>query len=217
IFLEHNNVSSGVDIEICKRIPIGGGLGGGSSDAACVLISLNFLCGTGMSREELKPLAAQIGSDVPFFLHGPAALVGGRGEEVESFMPEKTWWVLLVDPGFSISTADAFKWLDEFNDHSSSQDSDFAGLNTELREDNQLGQYYNSFEPILRRRFPSIEIILNVLEKNGAALASVSGSGSLCFGLFNSYEKASRASDVIKGSRIWIKETLASSLYGVLQ
>ena len=95
---EHTGHSAGAAISLSKRIPVAAGLGGGSSDAAAVLVGLNRLWGLGLSREEMIPLAASLGSDVPFFLEGGTAMVSGRGERVRALPPADLRWFVVLSP-----------------------------------------------------------------------------------------------------------------------
>ena len=113
MFRQRSGVQAGVEIRIRKSIPVGAGLGGGSSDAAAVLRGLNSLFGYPLSSVQLHELAAGLGSDVPFFLHGPAALMSGRGEKLQDLVPRDDFLLVLVYPDLSVSTAAAYRWLDE--------------------------------------------------------------------------------------------------------
>ena len=112
LFRERSGLSFGLAIEVEKRIPLGAGLGGGSSDAASTLIALNFLAGGIFSMKELGEMAALLGSDVPFFLYGGAAFVSGRGEIIKPVKTPEDLWVVLLKPPFSSNTADAYEMLD---------------------------------------------------------------------------------------------------------
>ena len=98
VLREHVGYSGGAAISLAKRIPVAAGLGGGSSDAAAVLVGLNRLWGLGLSRDELMPLAASLGSDVPFFLVGGTAMVSGRGERVRALPPADLRWFVVLSP-----------------------------------------------------------------------------------------------------------------------
>jgi len=111
IFFEETNISSGISIELKKRIPHGAGLGGGSSDAASTLLALNELFATNLPREALSKIAEMIGSDVPFFIFQSAAVCKGRGELVSPTRLREQLSVLLVKPGFGVPTQWAYsRW-----------------------------------------------------------------------------------------------------------
>ncbi|MDR2370016.1 MAG: 4-(cytidine 5'-diphospho)-2-C-methyl-D-erythritol kinase, partial [Treponema sp.] len=114
LFREKTAFNRKLHIEVLKRIPLGGGLGGGSSDAAALLAALNRLSGAGLSGEELREIAGKLGSDVPFFLFGGAALAGGRGEKLLPVDFPGGMSVVLVNPGFSSGTAGAYGRLDAY-------------------------------------------------------------------------------------------------------
>ena len=217
LYIARTGVGVGVDINICKRIPAGRGLGGGSSDAACVLKALDALLGRNIEREQLRTMAAELGSDVPFFLEGPAALVRGRGELTTPFAPERKWWVLLTVPGFHIATRDAYKWLDDDRNHNLIEKNEPVHLTTSLPVDYQDWAFFNTFSQVLFRRQSELARIVQSMKQSGAIFSSVSGSGSACFGLFESYKDASKAAEGMSCRWIYVKETLASAPYTVLQ
>lgn len=99
---------AGADIDLIKEIPVGAGLGGGSSDGATTLMTLNEMWGINLSRERLMEIAVEIGADVPFFLGGDLAWVEGTGERLSPLVPQKSFWILLVNPGFHISAGEAY-------------------------------------------------------------------------------------------------------------
>ncbi|TVP90108.1 MAG: 4-(cytidine 5'-diphospho)-2-C-methyl-D-erythritol kinase [Thioalkalivibrio sp.] len=171
LLAEHTGHPLGVRIALTKSIPVGGGLGGGSSDAATTLVALNHLFGLGLSLQALAQLGLRLGADVPVFVQGHAAWAEGVGERLIPVEPD-TPWVLLVDPGESVSTATMFG-------------------STELTRDcpperitpsgyESLG---NVFEPLVRRRLPAVDAALAWLEASGVP-ARLSGTGGCLFGLF---------------------------------
>ena len=112
---EHSGTRDGVHIRLSKNIPVSSGLGGGSSDAATVLVGLNRLWSLGLSLQDLLPIAAQLGSDVPFFLYGGTAMVLGRGERVRALPPADLHWMVVLSPDIKLpnKTASAYAMLDE--------------------------------------------------------------------------------------------------------
>jgi 4-diphosphocytidyl-2-C-methyl-D-erythritol kinase len=173
----------GFEIEIEKRIPVGGGLGGGSSDAGAVLRALNALAARPVSDAELLRIALTIGADVPYLTTTePLALAWGRGERMLSLpaLPERT--VLLVLPGFAVSTADAFGWI------VSSRPVDVPSPRlvsvAELTSWETLQPHVvNDFEPVVCERYPDAASTLAQLRAAGATIAGMSGSGSTMFGV----------------------------------
>ncbi len=185
--------TTGVRIKLDKHIPAGAGLGGGSGNAAGVLMGLNVLWDLKLRREELAPLAAQLGSDIPFFLTSACALGTGRGEILTPVQPSKKFSVLLIFPGFPIATAWVYgslklKLTRPENNISILQkflsQSDIACLGSEL---------YNDLEPVVIQRFPVIQTIKGRLLDQQAKGSLMSGSGSAVFGIFDNFEQAKAA------------------------
>jgi len=163
LFRERSGFKSGLFIRLDKRVPVGAGLGGGSSDAAFCLLALNSLAGDALSMEELREMAAILGSDVPFFLNRgtdnsvcpSAAFVGGRGERVEPVKTPRGLWVLLVKPDFSSDTAGAFQLLDQMRETISREGVLSARekppadvLIKALEEEPETWPFYNDFLPV---------------------------------------------------------------------
>ena len=183
----------GFAIEIDKRIPVGGGLGGGSADAGAVLRALNAIAPDPLDEEALRGVALTIGSDVPFLASELVrAWGGGRGEHFRAWSgaPWETFPaspVLLVIPPFGVSTADAYRWLDEGGPRALARWGDDTG-SVALRpvespwDSFDLG---NDFEAVVERRYPFIAQARAALKANGARVARMSGSGSTVFGIFD--------------------------------
>ncbi|HOX72818.1 4-(cytidine 5'-diphospho)-2-C-methyl-D-erythritol kinase [Dokdonella sp.] len=158
----------GVDIRVDKRIPIGGGLGGGSSDAATVLVALNRLWRCGLATAQLADLGARLGADVPVFVHGHSAFAEGVGDVLTPIgLPERDY--LIVDPGVGVSTAALFQAPELTRD---SAPMTIAGLISGV-------QTRNAFEPVARARFPAVAAALDWLANHGDA--RLSGSGAAVF------------------------------------
>lgn len=169
-------VAGGADICIEKRIPSGGGFGGGSSDAATVLVALDALWGTRLGPERLAGLALSLGADVPVFVHGDNAWAEGVGEMLTPVVLPPAWYVL-ADPGVPSPTAALFAAPELTRDAAPATMTDFvSGV--------PLG---NAFEPVLRGREPAVEAVFAALSTIGTA--HLNGSGSGCF-----VEFATRAS-----------------------
>jgi len=219
IFLSYTGDKTGVSIEVEKRIPEGSGLGGGSADGAGTLVGMNALRGNPLSKDQLAKLGEKIGSDVPFFLSGSAAVVSGRGENVAPIKPKTGYPVLLAVPDFSISTAEAYRWIDE--DKVSVQLLRSPEEIIKLYERGQPGEwdFCNTFEQVLFTRYPSLEKVKNDFYSAGALFSRVTGSGSTVFALFSSREERERAKKLLsKGLfSIWEVEMLARSSAIVLQ
>ena len=201
----------GVHIRLKKHIPAGAGLGGGSGNAAGVLMGLNLLWGLNLKKEKLSMLSSELGSDVPFFLTSPLALGAGRGEQLEVLEPRSKFQVLLVFPGFPISTLWVYqnlklKLTKRENNISILRKnlslSDIAGLGSQL---------YNDLEPVVIQRFPEIQIIKDELQAQGAMGVLLSGSGSSVYGIFDDLEKANTACANLHGGwQRMVTETIRS-------
>jgi 4-diphosphocytidyl-2-C-methyl-D-erythritol kinase len=175
----------GIDIE--KRIPVGAGLGGGSADAGSVLRALDSLAPQPLGVDRLLGLAAALGADVPFLtLDVPLAIGTGRGDIVETLPPLPTRWIALVLPSFSVTTSDAYAWLDA--DRARERDGrtiDARTLRSAAQSWNTLETVAtNEFQRVVASRFPQIETYCDTLRARGASIALMSGSGSAVFGLF---------------------------------
>jgi len=170
----------GCEIAVGKRIPLGGGFGGGSSDAATVLVALDRLWKTGLGTDRLAALGLSLGADVPVFVHGHNAWAEGIGERLVPIeLPSR--WYLIVDPGVHVATADLFQAPDLTRD---AVPATIAGFTSGPA----LG---NAFEPVLRRREPQIAAALDVLGRFGRAC--VTGSGGGCFVAFDTRGQAESA------------------------
>jgi 4-diphosphocytidyl-2-C-methyl-D-erythritol kinase len=191
--------NAGVRIRIAKRIPVGAGLGGGSSNAGTTLIALNRLWNLGLSARELANIGKTIGSDVPFFCHEiSAAWVAGRGERVTPARVRFDAWYLLVSPGFSISTAEAYRLWDESPEADKKKltkgidkytISSFQTL-TRRALYSRLG---NDFDEVIFRRYPVFSDLRKEMTALGAKKVMLSGSGSTLFGVFLDKREVQRA------------------------
>jgi 4-diphosphocytidyl-2-C-methyl-D-erythritol kinase len=190
-------ISSGVEITIHKRIPVGGGLGGGSSNAAAVLMGLDRMWGLGIGPPGLHLLARRLGADVPFFLLGGTALGLARGDEVYPLHQQVRAWVVLVDPGLPVSTARVFARVDAGLTPRGNSSSIFYFVSRELQGARAFRLLVNDLEEAALEEVPALRgqarRIRGVLLKEGARLAALSGSGSSYFGLFDGARPARRA------------------------
>lgn len=173
----------GADIALIKRLPIGGGLGGGSSDAATTLIALNRLWRTGLTRSELQSLGLELGADVPVFVFGRNAFAEGVGERLRALELGPAWYLVLV-PETSVSTAEIFAAPELTRNTNAITMSAFStGLGHGLPGRNDL-------EPVVCRRHPQVARHLEWLRRHGEA--RMSGSGACVFSVFDSEEQARR-------------------------
>ncbi|WP_353086354.1 4-(cytidine 5'-diphospho)-2-C-methyl-D-erythritol kinase [Stenotrophomonas sp.] len=186
------NVAQGVDIGIQKVVPAGGGFGGGSSDAATVLVALNRLWRAGLDVDALAALGLQLGADVPVFVRGHNAWAEGVGELLTPIALPPAWFVL-VHPGVHVPTPALFASPDLTRDAPVAKIADFASGSL-------LG---NAFEPVLRRREPAVEAALAALSSIGRA--RLTGSGSGCFVEFATRAAAEQGlAQLPKELRAWV-------------
>ena len=201
----------GVSIRLKKKIPFGAGLGGGSGNAAGVLMGLNRLWDLNIEREKLLALAAELGSDVPFFLTSPCALGMGRGEQLKTLKPCAKFQVLLVFPGFPVATSWVYQNL-KLKLTKRENNISILRKNLSLSDITSLGsRLYNDLEPVVIQRFPEIQVVKDELGAWGALGVLLSGSGSTVFGIFDDPEKARVACAGLNGT--WervIVETIES-------
>lgn len=185
-----SRIAGGVRVRLDKQIPVGAGLGGGSSDAAATLLALNRLWGSNLTPEALAEMAGELGSDVPFFLGGPRALGRGRGEILEPLAAPDPLTLILVNPGFSLSTAVVYGRL---NLELTSPVANITLARSLLgqRDYQALGKsLVNDLEEVVARAHPVIGEIKEKLTSLGAALALMSGSGPTVFGYFPHFTSA---------------------------
>jgi 4-diphosphocytidyl-2-C-methyl-D-erythritol kinase len=182
----------GADIAIDKRVPIGGGLGGGSSDAATVLVALNTIWDTDLDDDALADIAIGLGADVPVFVRGTSAWAEGIGERLTPLeLPER--WFVVVDPGVSVPTRELFQ-VPELTRNSPQLTIPLfvSGVPTG-----------NAFEPVVRGRFPAVAAALDWLGQHGEA--RLSGSGGAVFAAVPSRDAGDAVlSDLPAGFRGWV-------------
>ena len=184
-FLETTGWDSGFHITIDKRIPTGGGLGGGSADAGAVLRAMNALAPTPLSQSALMTLALRLGADVPFLTaDAPLALAWGRGERLLVLRPLPKREVLLAIPPFGVNTAAAFGWYAEALGSAPMQAPAPLSLDDIDRWDGVAKLARNDLEEAVFAKHPEIAQCVTVLGGAGARIARMSGSGSTAFGVF---------------------------------
>jgi len=199
LFREKTGFSKGLKIRVKKRIPVGGGLGGGSSNAASTLLALNRLAGNPLSRDLLLEMGAFLGSDVPFFLYQTAAArVTGRGEKIEPLNAPRLF-LTLVNPGFSSDTAAAYRLLDAENRRVLRACACESVLPDKITTAPADWHFYNDFLPVFDEPEKSVYAdIISRLLYSGAGYANLSGSGSTCFGVFGDRAKAKKAAKELR-------------------
>ncbi|MCL2442455.1 MAG: 4-(cytidine 5'-diphospho)-2-C-methyl-D-erythritol kinase [Treponema sp.] len=234
LFREKTGYSKGLKINVEKRIPPGGGLGGGSSNAAVTLLTLNKIAGFPCCQEALLEMAVILGSDVSFFIHQtPAAWVTGRGEHIQP-IEAPSMYLVLINPGFPSNTSSAFRLLDEYRYSNSSGNKNLTTEYTEFHGDNNLSilktpcssvssvvshsswlshinlcnnKLVNDFLDVFpgKERTVYNEIISQLMEQ-GAEYANLSGAGSTCFGVFKTKEQTQNAVKSLQGKWPFIQE-----------
>lgn len=204
----------GVRITLTKRIPMQAGLGGGSSDAAATLRMLGALWAPALPVSALEAMGAALGADVPFFFRGGTVLGVERGDRLFSLADSESSWVVLAQPDFGVSTADAYRWFDEgqvavqaLSAGAGATDSRGAatGRRPKARAAVDAGPYGdggNDLEGPVAARFPAIGRLVAGFRRHGAHWAAMSGSGSVCFGLFRSKTAANRAAAALASTTV---------------
>jgi 4-diphosphocytidyl-2-C-methyl-D-erythritol kinase len=190
----------GVSISIAKRIPVGAGLGGGSSNAASVLMGLNRFYGNVFSKKQLMQMGRSLGADVPFFVFKKPALASGIGEQLSAFNRIPPYHVLLVFPGESISTQEVYKNL---NLGLTKCEQKLNGLL--FKKEAFAGEKHlcNDLETVTESVCPEIVSIKRQLMRHGAKGAMMTGSGTTVFGLFTDPDMAGKALDLLKRTADW--------------
>lgn len=191
------SVSEGAKINITKNISAGGGLGGGSSDAATTLKLLARLWEIPENQKELSEIASKIGSDVPFFLRNGYALGRGRGEILDYFDFSLPYYILIVMPGINVSTKSAYQSFKLENN--SRNPSDLKSILFESKYDSKVlkDKIVNDFEAHVFLKHPVLKQIKSSLYENGAVFASLSGSGSALFGFYHNREQIEYAKNFL--------------------
>ena len=208
-YLDAARLHARIHFRLTKRIPMGGGLGGGSSNAAAVLLGLPILAGKSIDAENL---ASQLGSDVPFFLYGGTAVGLSRGHELYPLPDLVQEPILVVSSGLHVATGPAYAAL--------GRGLTFTGSSTKINGFREFVRALgvdrgdarrratlasalseNDFEAVVFRQYPKLKTILGKLSKSGAAGVRMTGSGSAIFGLFESIEARERARKVLDGDR----------------
>ncbi len=193
LLAEGFGVIAGAAMRLTKRIPIGGGMGGGSSDAAGALLALSELWGLGLAVEGLTPLAARLGADVPFFLHGGTALGEGRGDRIAPRPFAGPLRFLLGVPPFGISTTEAYAWADADLTLAPKGVSVNRATAGKLSPGNDFHWGVNDLEVGVFERCPALLAFRDGLLRGGASMALLSGSGSTVFGVFDDSGSLQRA------------------------
>jgi len=211
----HFQMPSGLHITIEKNIPIAAGLGGGSSDAAATLKALNTLWKLNLSTKKLEKLASKIGMDVPFFIRGGTSYATHYGGKIHDLPPLKNWHALLIDPGERMSTAEAYKKIDSFQNS-----QDIAKTRKLLRtlknpdlhpktRENFAALIHNDFDKIYQKKFQTMRKKLSAL---GAQKITCTGSGPLHFAVFKNISDLESAFKKLEKSswKVWKMRAMQS-------
>ena len=190
---ETSGVSAGAEIHLEKQIPLAAGLGGGSSDAAATLLGLNRLWGLELGEGELKELAARLGSDVPFFVTGGAALVEGRGERVSVLTTSSTLWLVLAFPDHRLEnkTATAYKALSH-TDYTDGLKTASLVKQIEAGAEINYDSFFNVFDKVAANIFPGIDGSRSILQEVSGRPVHLSGAGPTLFCRVDGHDEGQR-------------------------
>ncbi|MGB3363689.1 MAG: 4-(cytidine 5'-diphospho)-2-C-methyl-D-erythritol kinase [Thermodesulfobacteriota bacterium] len=216
LFLEKSSLKLRIKIYIKKRIPLGAGLGGGSSNAASVLIGLNRITKT-LSEDELLKIAAKIGADVSFFIRSHSSTMEGVGEKLIGLRDFPTFHYVILCPNVHSSTEEVYKKWDELNPEDSnknySSQSEFEELIKKFRDNKILPPLQNDLEEAAFSLHPEIRSFKEILTSLGLQSVLMTGSGSAVFALFRNKEEADEIYEYLKTSPTF-KVFLASGIKG---
>lgn len=211
---DYTGFKRGIKITLRKEIPIGAGLGGGSSDAAATLIALNEIWELNLSKEKLMQLGSSLGSDIAFFFKAPLCIVEGKGEKLQPLKIKIPFCLMIVKPSFSIST----KWAYEALGVKGQLTENYEKINNNIwqlydflcKGTTESLYLWNDLEKAVIKRYPEIDRLKKRLINAGAVASLMSGSGSTVFGVFQSREEALSAIDRFKGYWTRVVQTLTS-------
>ena len=209
---EKYGIKEGVRITLQKFIPVAAGLGGGSSDAAAVLVGMNRMFKLGLKQEELMAVGAQIGADVPFCVMRGTALAEGIGEQLTALPPVPKCPVLIAKPAVSVSTAEVYQNL-KLSENM--QHPDIDGMIEAINNKDLNGiasKMGNILETVTIPRYPVIKEIKKIMIEHGALNAMMSGSGPSVFGLFKEEKDIQAAYEALKASEL-VKNLYTSELH----
>lgn len=188
----------GADIRLKKRIPVGAGMAGGSTDGAAVLRGLNRLCSRPFDAEALRRIGLTLGSDVPYCVAGGSMLAGGRGEKLERLPMPPECSLVIAKPVFSLSTAELFSRVDS---RKAKTRPDTGGLIRAMEQRDVPGmarRMFNVFEDVLPRHCGEVAVIRGILLEESALGSVMTGTGSAVFGVFARAEEAQKAAARLK-------------------
>lgn len=206
IMLDLSGFNKGADIVITKNIPVAAGLGGGSSDAATVLMGFNELLNLSLPDKRLMEIGVSLGADVPFFIFKNTALAEGIGEKLSAMPDMPKVWILIINPGVHVSTAWVYRSLELTNDRVLSTLPQFYRTGEDI-----CSIFNNDLESVTIPAFPVIADIKKLMLQYGSIGSMMSGSGSTVFGIFSNKKEAENAGRQISTGTDWytaVVETL---------
>lgn len=198
-FFKYTGIKSGVSIDISKRIPVGAGLAGGSSNASAVLKAMNKLFNAGLSLKELCSIGVKIGADVPYCVLGGTRLAEGIGEKLSSLPKIPKCSIVLVKPSFSISTKSVYEKIDSCSDYKRPDTKRLIEGLSEGNLDIIADSMGNVLEEVSLSEHPVLSTLKDELKELGAIKAQMSGSGPTVFGIFRTYDEAREAKKALWG------------------
>lgn len=198
-FFNYTGIKEGVSIDISKRIPVGAGLAGGSSNASAVLKAMNKLFGTGLSLKELCSIGVKLGADVPYCVLGGTRLAEGIGEKLSSLPKLPKCSIVLVKPSFSISTKSVYEKIDSCIDFKRPHTKNLIQGLHESNLDMIADSMGNVLEEVSLTEHPILQDVKDELYRLGAIRAQMSGSGPTVFGIFRTYDEARNAKKQLWG------------------
>jgi 4-diphosphocytidyl-2-C-methyl-D-erythritol kinase len=194
----------GASITLRKRVPSGAGLGGGSSNAAATLVALAELDEQPPAADELKRIAAKLGSDIAFFLEGGTALGSGRGEQIERLPAAEGLNIVLAMPDLHVSTGEAYGLLAPGDFTDGSRVERMAEAIRRGADASEIATHiHNGFRRAVTQRWSAVADALRAIDEAGAMRAEISGSGAACFGLFADETSAAKAAEELAGRGMW--------------
>lgn len=214
ILMDEFGIEEGIDIKLDKFIPVSAGMGGGSSDAATVLMGINKMFGLGLKKHQLMERGLQLGADVPYCVLRGTCLAQGIGEKITTLPPMPNCYVALVKPSVTVSTKNVYENLNLDN---LDQHPDISGMIREIKQQNLRGiadKMENVLEIVTVVQYPVIEQIKESLKKDGAMNALMSGSGATVFGLFERREDVVKALKNIKQQRL-ARQLFITEMYNI--
>lgn len=202
----HGRLPPGIAVAVEKRLPMGGGLGGGSSDAATALMAANHLWQAGLTDAELIALGLPLGADIPFFLFGETAFAEGVGEALQA-VPGPDCWYVVIEPGVAVPTVAIFTAPDLTRNTKAITISDFSRRHVESND--LIGFGKNDLQDVAARLFPPVAEAIEWLGSHGAA--RMTGSGSCVFCAFSTEQEAERVLAQVPGRwKAWKAQALQS-------